>query len=69
MEGYGKTLDAAFEDYGGKKGKDLIKELSGSSFADALGEFDTRWFPVEIEVQLTPHNQWVKQYRVKDPDR
>jgi hypothetical protein len=66
MEGYGKTLCEAFEDYAGKKGSGLIEELASRSFSEALEEFDSRWFPVKIEVQLTPHNQWVKQYKVSD---
>jgi hypothetical protein len=66
VEGVGKTLDAAFEDYAGQKGRGLIEELEGRSLSEALAEFDAQWFTVQIQIQTQPHNQWVKQYKVSD---
>ena len=66
-EGEGTTLKEAFEDYGSKKAPEIIEAegVNERSFAEAMEIFEA-WHPVQIEVKLYPHNQWVKGYKVKD---
>jgi hypothetical protein len=66
-EGEGKTLHEAFEDYGARKATQIIDEhgVNEMSYADAMDLFEA-FHPVQIEVKLHPHNQWVKGYKVKD---
>jgi len=68
--GKGRTLEQAFDDYAEQKVAELLdsEELQSASRVD-LQEFfrgDGAWFPVDIAVQLVPHNQWVRGYRVTD---
>lgn len=69
-EGEGRTLNEAFDDYAQKKSMERLKELNIDelSFRDGLEAFET-YNPVEIEVKTRPANQWVKGFKVKDPDR
>jgi hypothetical protein len=64
-QGVGKTLHEAFEDYAKEKGKQKIYKHRSDTLKDALEAFD-EWFPVAIDVQLHPHNQWIKAFRVRD---
>jgi hypothetical protein len=66
-EGTGKTLHEAFEEYGKQKGIQKIDERRGLTLDEALRQFDEEWFDVEIAVQLQPHNQYIKAFRVRDP--
>jgi hypothetical protein len=66
-QGEGRTLHEAFEDYGSHKAAELFDEhgVSDMRFADVMELFEA-FHPVQIEVKLYPHNQWVKGYRVRD---
>lgn len=65
-QGYGKTLDEAFDDYARQKSADLLAEHGEMSLNEALEAFEKAWFPVSIEVQLRPHNQWIRGFSVRD---
>ena len=67
-QGVGKTLHEAFENYAKEKGKQKLYQRRGLTLEDALQEFDEEWLPIEIAVQLQPHNQWIKAFRVIDSD-
>jgi hypothetical protein len=65
----GKTLEEAFENFAEEKTRGLMSKLADTSFADAMQEIESHWFPVQISIQVQPHNQWIRTYRVTDPDR
>jgi len=66
-EGEGKTLHEAFEDYGHHRAAEILGQegFREQSFDDVMEIFEA-YNPVQIEVKLYPHNQWVKGYKVKD---
>jgi hypothetical protein len=67
-EGFGKTLDEALDDYASKKAPEFIAEnsLNERSFSEVMDLFEATYHPIDISVQLRPHNQWVKGFSVKD---
>jgi hypothetical protein len=65
-EGTGRTLEEAFDNYARRVAQDLLAEHGESTLNEALVAFDEAWHPVEIAVQVRPHNQWPKAYRVSD---
>ncbi|HLG07190.1 MAG TPA: hypothetical protein VI409_00800 [Gaiellaceae bacterium] len=69
MDGTGRTLEEAFDDYAQKKAQELRGRLEkqGVSFAEGLEQFDDAWFTVDIAIRTRPNNQWVKGFRVSDP--
>ena len=69
MDGTGRTLEEAFDDYAQKKAQELRERLEKQevSFAKGLEEFDDAWFTVDIAIRTRPNNQWVKGFRVSDP--
>lgn len=64
--GTGKTLHEAFENYAEQKGKQKLRQRRTVPLQDALDQFDAEWLAVDIAVQLQPHNQWIKAFRVSD---
>jgi hypothetical protein len=68
-QGIGKTLHEAFENYAEAKGKQKLRQRRSLTLQDALDQYDQEWIDVEIAVQLHPHNQWIKAFRVSDPSR
>lgn len=68
-EGEGRTLEEAFDDYAAKKSSEVFKGLREDiSFHEGLEAFEA-WHWVEIAVKVRPANQWVKGYKVRDPNR
>lgn len=69
-EGEGRTLQEAFDAYAEKKSAEVIdeKEVNSKTFEQGMQVFES-YHPVEILVKTRPHNQWVKGFKVKDPDR
>ena len=67
-QGEGRTLEEAFDMYAEAKAAEFIESegVNDMSFPDGMAAFET-FHPIEIEVKLRPHNQWVKGYKVKDP--
>lgn len=67
--GKGRTLEEAFDDYAEQKAAQLLDRLgpdaSRRRIQEAFRGHDA-WFPVEIAVQVIPHNQWVRGFRVTD---
>ena len=66
-EGEGHTLHEAFEDYGRNRATEILGQegFRDRSFDEVMQDFEA-YHPVQIEVKLYPHNQWVKGYRVRD---
>ena len=66
-QGEGKTLHEAFEDYGRHRAAEILDQegFRQQPFDQVMETFEA-YHPVQIEVQLYPHNQWVKGYKVKD---
>jgi hypothetical protein len=64
--GEGKTLEEAIENFASKKAAGLLADAGDSSLREGLDRFEQSWFPIAIEVQVRPHNQWVRGYRVRD---
>lgn len=69
-EGEGRTLQEAFDAYAEKKSAEVIEEqeVNSKTFQQGMQVFEN-YHPVEILVKTRPHNQWVKGFKVKDPDR
>jgi hypothetical protein len=69
-EGEGRTLEEAFDHYAEQKSAEVIEQqgVNDLPFAEGMAIFEA-YHPVEISVKTRPHNQWVKGYKVKDPDR
>jgi len=67
-EGEGKTLEEAFDNYAAQKAAEFIEQqgVNEMGFVEAMELFEDTHHPVQIEVKLRPHNQWVKGYKVKD---
>jgi hypothetical protein len=67
-EGEGRTLEEAFDNYAAKKAGEFIEErgVDSMSFPEGMALFEDTFHPVQIEVKLRPHNQWVKGYKVRD---
>jgi hypothetical protein len=66
-EGEGRTLHEALEAYAARKATGIIEEegINEMSYRDAIERFEA-YHPIDIEVKLHPHNQWVKGFKVKD---
>ncbi|HSI97862.1 MAG TPA: hypothetical protein VK926_05825 [Gaiellaceae bacterium] len=64
--GEGKTLKEAVEDFAGKKAEEALAGVRELTFEEGLQRFSDTWYPIRIEIQLRPHNQWVRAYRVTD---
>lgn len=69
-EGEGRTLEEAFDAYAEKKSAEVLdeKRVNELGFQEGMAIFEA-WHTVEIQVKTRPHNQWVKGYKVRDPDR
>ena len=67
-EGVGRTLDEALDDYASKKAPEFIEQrgLNERLFPEVMQLFEETYHPIQISVQLRPHNQWVKGFSVKD---
>lgn len=68
--GKGRTLEEAFDDYAEQKVAELLdsEQLKSASRVEIQEFFrgDGGRFPVDIAVELVPHNQWVRGYIVTD---
>jgi len=67
--GKGRTLKDAFDDYAQQKAADVLDELGPDATRGQIQDRfrgDDGWFDVDIAVQIQPHNQWVRWYRVTD---